>query len=199
MSELHRFEIDQSDSPPDRWWKRNVNRLLIALITNPHLQVGERNSVINFPDVPVPRGKAGSTTIPRGAFYNRYTDGDGSTWLQGGQVKSGSGNFSIADLKVVDFTDGPINSPGDLLVLEVTVDGYKVDGVLLSGLTATAASYIYLTGVGISDDTLPTISATTGRKVYIEIGRWTDSSFLPAEGGNILISFCPGAYQIKRF
>lgn len=142
-----------------------------------------------------------STTITSvsGAFYRTYVNGDGDTMLQGGIVKSGSGNFTIADLKVIDAGTGITEADGDVLVLEVTVDGYVVDGVLLAGLTATAASYISPSVSTVPSDTLPTVSVYAGRKVHIEIGRWTADAFYPSNIGNIRISFCPGAYQITRF
>lgn len=148
-----------------------------------------------------------STTITSvsGAFYRTYVNGDGDTMLQGGVVKSGSGNFTIADLKVIDAGTGIVDpsgasaSAGDILVLNVDVDGYVVDGVLLAGLTATGAAYITTSTSTIPDDTLPTVSSHSGKEVYIEIGRWTADSFFPSNIGNIRISFCPGAYQITRF
>ncbi len=145
-----------------------------------------------------PRATASTTTVS-GAFYSKYADDDGNTWLQGGQVKSGSGNFTIADLMVIDAGTGIVADENDILVLEVTVTGYVVDGVLLAGLTATAAAYVTPYVGTVSDDTLPTVAASTGRKVYIEIGRWSASDFHPADVGNIRIAFCPGAYQITRY
>lgn len=142
---------------------------------------------------------ASVTATVEGAFYTKYLDDDGHTWLQGGQVKSGSGNFTIADLKVIDAGTGIVADENDILVLEVTVTGYVVDGVLLAGLTATAAAYVTPYVGTVSDDTLPTVSASTGRKVYIEIGRWSASDFHPVAVGNIRIAFCPGAYQITRY
>lgn len=134
-----------------------------------------------------------------GAFYSKYLDDDGNTWLQGGQVKSGSGNFTIADLMVIDAGTGIVADENDILVLEVTVTGYVVDGVLLAGLTATAAAYVTPYVGTVLDDTLPTVAASTERKVYIEIGRWSASDFHPSDVGNIRIAFCPGAYQITRY
>ncbi len=145
-----------------------------------------------------PRATASTTTVS-GAFYSKYNDDDGNTWLQGGQVKSGSGNFTIADLMVIDASTGIVADENDILVLEVTVTGYVVDGVLLAGLTATNADYVTPYVGTVSDDTLPTVSAPTGRKVYIEIGRWSATDFHPADVGNIRIAFCPGAYQITRY
>lgn len=199
-SELHRFGIDD-EGPPDKRWKRAVNALFRAIINNPHHLISNSNSRIVFPEEKPPGkgGPAAVTSTPRGAFYRQYTDDDGHTWLQGGQVKSGSGNFTIADKKVIDAGTGPVEAAGDILVLEVTVNGYVADGVLLAGLTATAADYITPSVSTVDSDTMPTVSNHTGLKVRIEIGRWTDSAFLPAESGNIRIAFCPGAYQITRY
>lgn len=199
-TELHRFGIDVSDHHVGPHWKHGVEKLLTAIVTNPSLNIGDRNSEIIFPETPPARGKGGTVTASTGgAFWTRYTDADGHTWLQGGQVKSGSGNFTIADKKVIDASTGPTEPAGDILVLEVTVTGYVVDGVLLAGLRATAADYVAPSVSTVDNDTLPTASDYTGKKVFIEIGRWTDTDFLPVAPGNIRIAFCPGSYQIHRY
>lgn len=51
-SELHRFGIDP-DSPPDQRQWENVCRFLKALLNNPHLQIGNSNSQIVFPEPPI--------------------------------------------------------------------------------------------------------------------------------------------------
>lgn len=140
-----------------------------------------------------------ATAVASGAFYSKYTDSSGDTYLQGGQVMSGSGNFTIADLLVIDHALGPVGAAGDKLVLEVTVNGYVVDGVLLAGLTAINAAYVSPITNTIDPNTLPTLANYSSRKVFIEIGRFTATDFLPAYPGNIRIAFCPGAYQITRF
>jgi len=135
-----------------------------------------------------------------GAFFTKYVDdATGDTYLQGGNVKSGSGNFTIADKKVLDFTTGMGTLGGHVLVLEVDVDGYAPDGVLLAGLTATAADWVSPDGTTSANDTLPTAASPSGKKVFIEIGRWADDDFFPANAGNIRISFCPGSYNITRY
>ena len=164
----------------------------LPVTTGPMVREPQKTIEIN-------RRATGAGVSLGGAFFTKYTNDDGDTFLQGGEVKSGSGNFLIADMKVIDHTTGPVETDGDKLVLEATVDGYVVDGVLLAGLTATAAAYITPSVSTIPADTLPTLASPTGRKVYIEIGRWTATDFLPAYPGNIRIAFCPGAYQITRF
>lgn len=160
---------------------------------------GPKNPFTDFPIMTKRRQESSAGSITDGAFYSEYVDGSGDTYLQGGQVISGSGNFSIADIKVIDAGTGITESNGDLLVLEVTVDGYVVDGVLLAGLTATAAAYVSPSVSSLPGNTLPIIGSHTGRKVYVEIGRWAADNFYPASPGNIRISFCPGAYTITRF
>lgn len=146
------------------------------------------------PETVVPGDAA---VAPTGAFYGRYVDEDGDTYLQGGIVVSGSGSFTLADRKVIDATTGPVESDGDILYVEATVNGYVVDGVLLGGLTATAA--VYDTGASIPNNTLPTASSSTGKKVHIEVGRYTETDFLPSGTGHINITFCPGSYTVSRF
>jgi hypothetical protein len=57
-SELHRFGIDEGQAPDARQWKQ-LCKLLTALITNPHLNVGSNQSEIVFPVTPAGRGRGG--------------------------------------------------------------------------------------------------------------------------------------------
>lgn len=134
-----------------------------------------------------------------GSFYGMYIDEDGHTWLQGGQVKCGTSE-TLADYKVIDGTTGPVEIAGSLLVIEVTLDGYVEDGILLAGITATAIIYVSPVDVTIPADTLPTVGSFTGKKCYLEVGRWTANSFLPSRPGHFIVSFCgTGSYTIKPF
>lgn len=197
-SELHRFGIDPNQAPDQAQW-RNVCRLLLALVNNPHLKVGDQSSTIDFPktstqSIQLPRAAVETTT---GAFYGLFVD-EGDTYLQGGLVVGGSHNESLANFKVLDAGDLPAGiAENDRLWIEATVSGNVVDGMLMSGVTLTNATYDTGTSTP-TPNTLPTAGTSTGRKVYIEIGRWTASEFLPSYMGNISIGFC-GGYTVNRY
>lgn len=142
---------------------------------------------------------AGSATQLYGAFYTMYVNGSGDTYLQGGQVKCGESEV-LADYKVIDSGTGPTEIAGSKLVIEVTLDGYVEDGVLLAGATATAIIYVTPVDTVVPDDSLPTVGSYTGKKCYLEVGRWTADSFLPAGIGHFLVSFCgTGNYSVRRY
>lgn len=151
-------------------------------------------------EVTPPQETAASVSASTGAFYGLYDDSSGDTYLQGGQIKAGSGTFTLDDFLVVDGGSGIVADDGDRLVLKLTVSGYEEDSVLLAGLTATAGAYVTPHVATVDDDTLPEVGDTTGKFVFIEIGRWTADSFLPSAMGNIIVSFCPGqGYSIERY
>lgn len=134
-----------------------------------------------------------------GAFYGIYVK-DGNTYLQGGGVKAGSVSKGIEDIKILEGKRVPSSLVGKILWLEAVVDGITQDKVLLPGLTLVSAkcSVQSTSGEKVPDDTLPTSSSPSGKKVFLEIGRWVESGFLPSRQGHIQISHCPGSYTITR-
>jgi hypothetical protein len=82
------------------------------------------------------------------------------------------------------------------MILGVTGTGYAVDGVLLSGFTATASAIAY---VAIPANTVPTATSLSGKRCYINLGVFTATGFQPAGSGNISVSFCPSTYTVHRF
>jgi hypothetical protein len=131
-----------------------------------------------------------------GSFFGTYVDEAGHTYLVGGQVNGGTGNFTEADIKIIDADNGVMRSTGMHMVLGVTGTGYAVDGVLLAGFTATASAIAY---VAIPANTLPTATSLSGKKCYVNLGVFTETGFQPAQSGNIGVSFCPSSYTINRF
>lgn len=135
-------------------------------------------------------GKGGTVVaIQYGAFWGLYKQA-GHTFLQGGTCTAGEGSETIDDIKVIDATNGPTNGAGTLLVLQATVKGYAPDGMLLGGLELTAATTS--THTSIPDNTLPKVGSLSGKRCYMELGRWTATGFLPSSSGSKYISFCPG-------
>ena len=150
---------------------------------------------------PRPRGGSGGSVLS-GAFYGLFVNSAGDTYLQGGQVKCGETTLTDTGLpafKVIDHATGPEYADGYVLFIHLSVDGYVEDGVLLGGLTATLQEY-GTPALAVPDDTLPTVAHRTGRDFYTEIGRWTDTGFLPSNIGNIRVSFCgTGSYGVVRY
>lgn len=131
-----------------------------------------------------------------GAFYTLYVDGDGDTYLQGGTVSGGhGGSKTVADEKVLDSVDGVDGKSGDVLYVVVGVTATVADEVMLPGLKVNSAS---LSSAG-SVPTNATLTATskTGN-LYLELGRWTDTTFLPAYPGHVQAGGCPGNYFLNR-
>lgn len=159
---------------------------------------GRRSAVYQHTDenVVVSGGGGGDAG---GAFYGTYVDEAGDTYLQGGSVKCG-GNRTLPPYKVLDATTGVGSLSGKALVIELTVDGYVADGWLLKGVTATDAVYnATYDAASVPDDDMPTVTDYTGLKVYLEIGQWSDTDFLPSRPGHFLITSCGGDYAITPF
>jgi hypothetical protein len=131
-----------------------------------------------------------------GAFYSTYVDDAGDTYLVGGQVSGGTGNFTEPDIKIIDHSTGVLHTAGTNMILGVTGTGYAVDGVLLAGFTATASSIAY---VAIPANTVPTATSLSGKRCYINLGVFTETGFQPSLAGNIGVSFCPSTYTVIRF
>lgn len=139
----------------------------------------------------------GDTNIATGgAFYNKYVDGSGHTYLQGGTVTGGSGTVTIADIKVIDSGTGPVASAGHHLYINATGTGLAPDDVLIPGWTLTAATDD--TAASVPANTLPEVGSLTGKKCYVDLGVFTADNFYPSATGNIAIYFCIGGYTVLR-
>jgi len=130
------------------------------------------------------------------AFFSTYGGEDGNTYLVGGTVTGGTGNFVQKDIKIYNDEGEPVQSSGKNMILGVTGNGYVQDGVLLPGFTATAISIAY---VKIPDNTLPTATSPSGKRFYINLGVFTKTAFIPSGRGNFVVDFCPGSYSVYRF
>ena len=104
-SELHRFGIDDDDEKPDRRWKKGVNRILRALITNPSLNFGTNNSEIIFPETLSARKQAAESGASSGAFCSTY-ELDGDTYIRGGNIRYGNiHTATVADYQITGTGD----------------------------------------------------------------------------------------------
>jgi len=144
----------------------------------------------------VERDRRAATAATSGAFFSTYVDDAGDTYLVGGQVSGGTGNFIEPDIKIIDHSTGVLHTAGTNMILGVTGTGYAVDGVLLAGFTATASSIAY---VAIPANTVPTATSLSGKRCYINLGVFTETGFQPSLAGNIGVSFCPSTYTVIRF
>lgn len=142
------------------------------------------------------RAVAAAVTIAGGAFYGTYVDDAGDTYLVGGQVSGGTGNFIEPDIKIIASDGTPEHAAGTHMVLGVTGTGYAVDGVLLAGFTVTASE---IACDAIPDNTVPTATDPSEKRCYINLGVFTETGFQPAGSGNISVSFCPSTYTVHRF
>lgn len=144
-------------------------------------------------------GRATPTQIsqPTGAFMRKYSDGAGDTYLQCGTVTGGNGgSATVADYKVLDSVTGVGALADQILYLEVTCNATVSSGIMLPGCEVTAASLSY--AATVPDNETFTAAAYTGKKLYLEIGRWTATTFLPSAVGNVLASGCIGNFSLSR-
>lgn len=135
-----------------------------------------------------------------GAFWGMYTGEKGATFLQGGTISGGSGTKTVADIKVLDAKTVSGTLLDKALWAEITINGVASDGVLLPGanVVSVQCSVTATVGKDVPSNTLPTATSPNGKKVYVEIGRWTKEGFFPSQRGSIQISFCPGGFTITR-
>lgn len=137
-----------------------------------------------------------------GAFFTQYeiASGDdvGDTYLQGGSVTGGfSGSHTFPDYKVWDAIDGAVQDPGWILYVQVSVEAIVEDGVMLPGIKVIAGSDWGVNATAIPPNDALTISPATG-SLYYEIGRWTETAFLPSGVGNLAVGGCLGNNSIQR-
>lgn len=139
----------------------------------------------------------GGGTSRSGAFFTMYVKtgapGAGDTYLQGGGVTGGNGgSVSIDDVKVIDVGTGPVHAAGTVLYLKAECEATVSDGIMLPGCKLLAD--VTATTTGGTNHTFTTTSATG--YLYLELGRWTDDSFLPAAAGNKIASGCIGNFNL---
>ncbi len=145
-----------------------------------------------------PPEEPAAAALATGAFYGQYVNSTtGDTYLQGGTVSGGTGNTTISDIKIIDSGTGdPVHAAGQHMYIEATGKGVTADGVLLPGWNLSTATIGY--GATVPDNTLPTASSSSSKKCYVDLGVFTADAFLPAQAGNVQISFCPGSYTVSR-
>lgn len=124
-----------------------------------------------------------------GYVYKR----EGHTFLQGGQVFGGTGNFVIEEIDLGETAD---LSESGYLYLTAHYTALTVDGVLLPGGNLTSAN-IVLEASSIPSNSIPTASSPNGQ-VHVQLGVYTENGFFPAGCGNIGISHCPGSLVPSR-
>lgn len=130
-----------------------------------------------------------------GAFFGLYQK-DGDTYLQGGTVfGANGGGATIADIKVIDSTSGPVGDDGDVLYVKANCRGLVVSGVMLPGCELLSASSEK--GNSVPSNHAFTVSAITGF-LYEEIGRWNENEFLPSSAGGIVARGCIGDFYLSR-
>ena len=133
-----------------------------------------------------------SFEVTAGAFYTIYTDDSGDSYLQGGSVTGGNGGSeSIADIKVMDASTGPVNAAGTVLYLKATCKATIADGIMLPGCELTGAT----TTTTLADNHQFTTTALTG-DLYLELGRWTEDNFYPSAPGNKTATGCIGNFTL---
>jgi len=179
---------------PTTWWstdERGSNKL--GGENDPSAR-GDTVSGYDQPQVLSGGGNGGGGGAAAGAFYTLIVDGT-DTYLQGGTVSGGSGSETAANILVIN-SSGPTQTAGTHMYVEATGDGITSDGVLLPGWNITGATVGYATTV--PENTLPTATAATGKKCYVDLGVFTDDAFFPSGAGNIEITHCLGSYHVIR-
>jgi hypothetical protein len=130
---------------------------------------------------------------PFGQVYLKSVGGTVKNFMRGGMVMGGTGNIAVED-----FDLGPIDPPPEdesRIWIQVTFDAVVEDDVLLPGGNVTAAVIQF--GETIPDNVLPTVGDIEGL-LYLDLGEWQNSSFVPSGCGNFQISHCPGSLYYAR-
>lgn len=130
-----------------------------------------------------------------GAFYGLVVI-DGDTYLQGGTVSGGTGNETVANIKIIDSVTGIMQTAGNHMYIDATGSGVEADGVLLPGWNLSSATISYASS--LPANTLPTAASPSGKHCRIDLGVFTETTFLPAGSGNVQITSCPGSYSVNR-
>lgn len=181
--------------------KRQVSWISTAERTSEDVGDGEgpsaRKDIVGPRDGPETiYGGGSSSSPPVGAFFGMITE-EGVRYLQGGTVTAGSGSDTAVNIAFTNALGVPLQTPGTHMYAEVTGSGITADGVLLPGYNLTSISVGY--GAEVPSNTLPLAAGATGKKCYVDLGVFTETSFLPAGSGNIQISYCPGSYTVSRY
>lgn len=136
-----------------------------------------------------------------GAFYGMYVGADGHTYLQGGAVIGGNGgSFTIPDIKIKDTVNGIAGYENKRLYIKVDCLANASDGLMLPGCEVTGATCSLATtttaGSIPPNDQFSTTSLSGS--IYAEVGRWTDSAFMPAGIGSFNAGGCIGNFLLTR-
>jgi hypothetical protein len=200
-SELHRFGFN--DDGDHSRWKKAVEALLKAIVTNPHLNIGSSQSEIVFPVTPGSRRGSAGTTTPaeiNGAFFAFYTVPDGTNagdiHLQGGTINGEP--VDTTDLKLYDLSleDWQSANVDDHLYVPVSGKFTVVDRVALPGFVITSVGTPV---IGVPPgDTYPAVTGETTASagtcnvsLGVFVGEGANvTGFMPARAGNRVISLC---------
>ena len=159
-----------------------------------------REAIARLADRKWKEGKGGAVSSQYGAFWTRYSDELGDTYLQGGTITGGNGGSeSIADEKVMDAETGAETNADKILYIQANCTATVEDGIMLPGCLLNSASLSTVAiGTGVPANHTFTVASATGN-IYLEIGRWNADSFLPAgPPGNLLASGCIGDFSISK-
>lgn len=135
-------------------------------------------------------------TPTTGSFCKVYPSGESpaiKTMLLGGIVSGGEGNITISEIELSDY--GSSEEDGTFHWLEVSFTANSEDGLLFSGGNVTAATPG--SGLSLPDNVLPTPENPDGT-VYISLGQWMSSRFIPSGCGDFYVSHCPGSLTYQR-
>jgi hypothetical protein len=164
------------------------------------VQEGNRTEPPPFTEESESSSGSGTSSLGAGAFNRLTVDDDGDTILQGGTVTGGNGGaHTFADYKVLDASTGPVETDGSILFVKVECEATVANGQMLPGCkVTTAGAHVWDTDASeVPDNHSFTTSAATGF-LYYEVGRWTDTEFLPAAAGsNLRASGCIGDFLIR--
>jgi hypothetical protein len=135
---------------------------------------------------------AASAEATAGPFYSMFTHTDGRTYLRGGCITIGPSHTAIPDYWVIDPITGPRGPEGLVLVIRVGVSGYKINGIILPGLSMSGSASLqgkqYATAPAYPTRQQPTVS----QPLELAVGIYTEKGFNPYEPGHRWVAFCPG-------
>lgn len=131
-----------------------------------------------------------------GAFFSVYKDTKKGGWcLQGGQVTAGNKSEVLDYVFLVKTGSEP--KDGHKHWLTITGDGSVVAGRLQGVFNLTKVTDGH--GETMPVLTLPTKANPKGRSFHLFLGSWRKKEFIPAQLGNVNITFCPnGGYTEHR-
>jgi hypothetical protein len=121
-SELQRFGF--TGDGDDARWKAAVERMLQALVTNPHLNIGDYNSEVRFPAQPAPARQGGTTVTGN---CNGFALSNTGTEIK---VSAGNAGEQVVAETTVAY--------GDSVYLRITLDG--TDGTYTAAFASSYSS-----------------------------------------------------------